>query len=298
MAQQAPPPYLGIDGLYVQTDKHVDTTLAQYNGNARPGQLVVDTANYALYVGNASGQLTAVGGGSGGSATWATLGDKNNASGPTVIALGQEAGNTTAQGANTVAIGTLAGTDTQGENAIAIGAIAGQINQKDGAIAIGQFVGNDNQGFSAVAIGQNCAHTDQGDGAIAIGLAAGAFQQGSECVAVGQQSGATTQGSGSVALGYVAGQVNQGVNAVSIGRAAGNDAQGANAIAIGYQAGTLNQAQSSIIMNATGAALENTVPNTLVVKPIRVATAASLTGAGFVQLYYNATTGEIAAGTP
>lgn len=66
MTQQTPPPYLGIDGLYVQTDKHVDTTLAEYNGNARPGQLVVDTANYALYVSDASGQLTAIGGGGSG----------------------------------------------------------------------------------------------------------------------------------------------------------------------------------------------------------------------------------------
>jgi hypothetical protein len=63
---QNPPPYLGINGLYVQTDKHVDATLAEYNGNARPGQLVVDTANYALYVGNASGSLTQVGGGGSG----------------------------------------------------------------------------------------------------------------------------------------------------------------------------------------------------------------------------------------
>lgn len=66
MTQQTPPPYSGIDGLYVQTDKHVDTTLAQYDGKARPGQLVVDTATYNLYVGNASGSLTAVGGGGGG----------------------------------------------------------------------------------------------------------------------------------------------------------------------------------------------------------------------------------------
>ena len=73
MAQQTPPPYLGISGLYVQTDKHVDATLAEYNGNARPGQLVVDTANYALYVGNASGALTAVGSGGGGG----TYGDSN-----------------------------------------------------------------------------------------------------------------------------------------------------------------------------------------------------------------------------
>ena len=231
MAQPTPPPYVGITGLYVEDPKHVDDTFAVYDGNAKPGQLVVDTATYDLYVGNALGNLNAVGGG-GGSTTWATLGNKNNASGPTAIALGQDAG----------------------------------VGQAAFAIALGQGAGN----------------TTQGSGAIAIGI----------------NSGVTGQGLAAVAIGGGAGVTNQGGNAVALGQSAGIDNQGTEALALGSQAGTLNQAATSIVINATGIPLENTVAGTLVVKPVRVATAASLTGAGFVQLYYNAVTGEIAAGTP
>jgi len=66
MSNLTAPPYLNIDGLFIQVDKHVEDTLANYNGNARPGQLVVDPATYTLYVGNANGDLNAVGGGGGG----------------------------------------------------------------------------------------------------------------------------------------------------------------------------------------------------------------------------------------
>ena len=114
MAQQTPPPYLGINGLYVQTDKHVDTTLAQYNGNARPGQLVVDTANYALYVGNASGALTAVGGGGGGG----TYGDANVAAYLPTNAVDVGAANVVATG-NVSAVGNISVTG----NVIATGNI-------------------------------------------------------------------------------------------------------------------------------------------------------------------------------
>jgi hypothetical protein len=66
MAQQTPPPYIDVTGLYVEDPKHVKTDLAGYDGNASPGQLVVDTATYNLYVGNALGNLNLVGGGGGG----------------------------------------------------------------------------------------------------------------------------------------------------------------------------------------------------------------------------------------
>lgn len=231
MSQQTPPPYVGITGLYVEDPKHVDTDFAGYDGNASPGQLVVDTATYDLYVGNALGNLNPVGGG-GGSTTWATLGNKNNASGPTEIALGQDSG--TGQGTY--------------------------------AIAVGGNAGNATQGLAAIAIGYNAGVTNQGIAAVTIGAGAGI--------------------------------TNQGSNAVAVGQSAGISDQGAESVAIGAQAGTVSQAATSIVINASGAPLENTVAGTLVVKPVRVDTAAALTGAGFVQLYYNAVTGEIAAGTP
>jgi hypothetical protein len=142
--------------------------------------------------------------------TWATLGDKNNASGPTDIALGLDAG------------------FSQGLGAIAIGALAGNVGQATAAIAIGGGSGTINQGACAVAVGQS----------------------------------------------------------------AGISGQGVEALALGSQAGTTNQAACSIVINASGVPLENTVANTTVIKPVRNAGAAGLP-AGFFQVAYNPTTGEL-----
>ncbi len=58
-----PPPYDNITGISRAVMKdNAQTTLANYNGNARPGELVVnlETNPPALYVGNNAGQLTAI----------------------------------------------------------------------------------------------------------------------------------------------------------------------------------------------------------------------------------------------
>lgn len=72
-----PPPYDDITGISRAVMKdNSQVTLAQYNGNARPGELVVnlETNPPALYVGNNSGQLTAVStGGTYGNANVVTL---------------------------------------------------------------------------------------------------------------------------------------------------------------------------------------------------------------------------------
>jgi hypothetical protein len=62
--------------------------------------------------------------------------------------------------------------------------------------------------------------------------------------------------------------------------------QGADAVAIGKDAGETNQAANSIVINATGAALNNIVADTFVVKPIRNATMTTILG-------YDVTTGEV-----
>ena len=54
---------LSIQTGAFQNDKHIDVSFANYNGTARPGQLVVDTDNYSLWVGNANGYLNGIGGG-------------------------------------------------------------------------------------------------------------------------------------------------------------------------------------------------------------------------------------------
>ena len=56
-----PPPYDNITGISRAVMKdNAQVTLANYNGNARPGELVVDQNTDSLWVGNALGQLTLV----------------------------------------------------------------------------------------------------------------------------------------------------------------------------------------------------------------------------------------------
>jgi hypothetical protein len=56
----SPPPFTGITGIYTTDDKHQEVTRVLYDGAAKPGQLVVDTVDYKLYIGNALGNLNAV----------------------------------------------------------------------------------------------------------------------------------------------------------------------------------------------------------------------------------------------
>lgn len=65
-----PPPYDNITGISRAVMKdNAQVTLANYNGNARPGELVVDQTTDQVYVGNVAGGLTqiAAGIGNGGS---------------------------------------------------------------------------------------------------------------------------------------------------------------------------------------------------------------------------------------
>ncbi len=56
-----PPPYDNITGISRAVMKdNAQVTLANYNGNARPGELVVDQSTDQLYVGNSSGALTQI----------------------------------------------------------------------------------------------------------------------------------------------------------------------------------------------------------------------------------------------
>ena len=61
-----PPPYDNITGISRAAMKdNAQTTIQNYNGVARPGELVVDQITDNLYVGNINGNLTLVGFGSG-----------------------------------------------------------------------------------------------------------------------------------------------------------------------------------------------------------------------------------------
>lgn len=56
-----PPPYDNITGISRAVMKdNAQVTLANYNSNARPGELVVDQATDQLYIGNINGGLTQI----------------------------------------------------------------------------------------------------------------------------------------------------------------------------------------------------------------------------------------------
>lgn len=56
-----PPPYDNITGISRAVMKdNAQVTLANYNGNARPGELVVDQTTDQVYIGNVNGGLTQV----------------------------------------------------------------------------------------------------------------------------------------------------------------------------------------------------------------------------------------------
>ena len=61
-----PPPYANIAGISRADMKdNAQITIQNYNGVARPGELVVDMLTFDLYVGNTNGNINLVGGGSG-----------------------------------------------------------------------------------------------------------------------------------------------------------------------------------------------------------------------------------------
>lgn len=63
-----PPPYSNITGISRTVMKdNAQESITNYNGNARPGEMVVDLTNNNVYIGNTNGNLTLIntGGGSG-----------------------------------------------------------------------------------------------------------------------------------------------------------------------------------------------------------------------------------------
>jgi hypothetical protein len=102
----------------------------------------------------------------GGNVTWAQLGNKDGASGPTIIALGQNAG-FDGQGNAAIAIGQNAGAGGQGASSITIGQDAGgNTTQGANAVAIGKSAGFDAQGTNSIAIGANAGITSQANNSI------------------------------------------------------------------------------------------------------------------------------------
>ena len=225
-----------------------DTT----SGNVLTGGFISATGNITgnYFIGNGS-QLTGISANAV-NTDWANIGNINNANGPTQIA-----------------IGTDAGSNTQGEYSVAVGRFAGANVQGTQAVAVGQSAGYDTQGDYSVAVGPGAGFESQGGSAVAVGLSAGYTGQGESAVAIGQESGQISQGFGAVAVGLGAGANNQGDAAVAIGVNSGLNSQGVYSVAVGYGAGENAQGNNSIILNATGANLNQTVANTFTVAPVR-----------------------------
>jgi len=181
--------------------------------------------------------------------------------------------------------GNIAGNNISATGNITSGNIStGVVTLTNGAVI------KDTAGDS-VSFGQNAGNASQGSQAVAIGLNAGANGQANGAVALGVSAGQLNQGITGIAIGDSAGSSNQGLGAVAIGAAAGFDSQGQYSVAMGYYAGYTSQANNSIILNATGANLNQTTANTFTVSPVRndVANIAQV-------MFYNTTSKEVTYG--
>lgn len=173
---------------------------------------------------------------------------------------------------NSVAIGNdQTGETNQGSFSIAIGGSAAQSTQSAVSIAIGFRAGRYNQGPASVAIGHQAGAIDQSTSTIAIGDNAGSNVQGLNAVAVGANAGNDSQGRQTVAIGNLAGAINQGQRATAIGSLAGSLNQGEYALALGNFAGGSDQPANSIILNASGQALNGSAAG-FFVDPVRIST--------------------------
>jgi hypothetical protein len=103
-------------------------------------------------------------------------------------------------------------------------------------------------------------------------------------------------GDNQIKLGGYAGQTSQGNNATALGYFAGTTNQGDESVAIGHNAGNANQAQNTIILNATGAAVNGVAAQTdsCYVAPVRDYANANT----FSPVGYNPTTKEVGYAAP
>ena len=267
-----------------------------------------DQGMYAVAIGSGAGQTT---------------------QGSNAVAFGPSAGQTT-QGDYAVAIGNNAGATTQSNYSVAIGPSAGQENQGGDAVAIGSGAGAFDQGATAIAIGSSAGSAYQGNGAISIGCETGAIYGGGggipyisgglttttlvvsttaplkagmlivnsaytsnqTVVAVVSATWLTISGlADSQPSGTISFVGRQNPNAIAIGNGAGSGMQRQNAIAIGaFAGGQVLQEANSIIINATGVALENTATSGLFIAPIREDVTRNTVA------YYNTATKEVTYG--
>jgi len=133
----------------------------------------------------------------------------------------------------------------------------------------------------------------QGD-PVYLGNAAGSqTTSGAAVIGLGDSAGDLNQGRRSIAIGYYAGSSNQGGSvgsSIAIGDNAGANQQGAFSIAIGAEAGSTGQLDNSIILNASGYAVNGGATSAFYVTPVRSDVSQT------IPLMYNPVTYEIVQG--
>ena len=127
---------------------------------------------------------------------------------------------------------------------------------------------------------------DAGNYSVSIGYEAGLNTPGDASVAIGVTAGRTNQSNNAVAIGRDSAYNGQGDSAVAIGFEAGNNNQGIRAVAIGYRAGYNNQTSGSIVINASGVAINGSAAG-FYVDPVRSTTSSAR------PVVYDATTKEL-----
>jgi hypothetical protein len=176
---------------------------------------------------------------------------------------------------------------------IYMGTDDGETNQQIYATAIGYGCGQTSQGTGSISIGKNSGNLIQREFAVAIGHEAGFVEQRQYAISLGYNAGNEHQSTGSIAIGKEAGLAYQFDNAIAIGTSAGRVNMGTHCIAIGSYAGenSINSndiTPNNIVINATGSELNNIVPFSTVIKPLRTAADAD----PYTMMYYPGT-GEL-----
>ena len=270
-----------------------------FNENSNTAVGLGTLANNAGYANTGVGRgVLASNGAAGGNTALGYIALSNNVSGTDNVAIGTQSLQLNVSGSQNTAIGKNADVAANGiSNSVAIGANA--IVTSSNTIQLG----SDGTGSHAaitdvktsgaitaasfkVAVG-TAAQFLKADGTIdsnnyflsntsniAIGYVAGTGGQGAHSIAIGSNAAQSTQAEGGIGLGYAAAQYDQGLNAVAIGSFAGNNGQHDN----------------SIVINATGTALNGSANAGLYIDPIRSAVGAS-------SLFYDTTTKEITYGS-
>jgi hypothetical protein len=232
-----------------------------------------------------------------------------------VVSIGRMSGR--GKGPNAVCIGVDSGGGSNG-NTVSVGISSGK-NQEEYAVAVGPFAAaTGTQGFCSLALGYTSGHAGLATGCIAVGAGAGsAIPPREYSTLVGYNCGLKNVGPQAVVMGFHTGMEGMGTGSIAIGAhahagggnaapdtgdlkpyvtAVGYEAVGLSggecSIGIGFQAGKFDLANNAIVISALSTGLDNAVPSSCKIAPIR-----NVNGTVGTRLYYDSATSELTWGT-